>query len=435
MSNPLAIASVTAVLVRLLENTLAPNAVVNALSTQAKVTALAPDLIDGADAVQLNLFLYHVEPNGGWRNVGQPSRDARGDRVTNPPLALDLYYLLTAYGKESYEADILLGYAMQLLHEWPVLTREVIRGVMDAITSGGGGGAQALEALAGDSDLAEQVELIKITQHSMNSEERSNLWAAVGGNYRPSAVYHASVVLIESEYPGRSPLPVLTRGKADAGVIVAPSLIPPFPTLTAVEPPSQQVGVRLGEVLTVSGFNLKGDSETVIVESPRLPAAFELTPQAGGTETQLRVKLETATPADDPQNWAAGVYTLSVAVTEGGERRLTSELPFTLAPRVTGVGVAGGGGGVVTLTVVCVPDVRPEQRASLVVGSREVQSEARATKTDTLSFVVGNLAPGKYRLRLRVDGAESLLIDRSKKPPAFFPPSSPAAGVTEVTIL
>lgn len=432
MSNALAIASVTAVLVRLLENTLALNAVDDAMSAQAKVTALAPDLIDGETAVQLNLFLYNVEPNEGWRNVGQPSRDARGDRLTNPPLALDLYYLLTAYGKESYEADILLGYAMQLLHDWPVLTRDGIRAVVASLTSGGGVVPQALQAIADDTDLAEQVELIKITQHSMDSEERSNLWAAVRANFRPSAVYHASVVLIESEYPGRSPLPVLTRGKADAGVIVSPSLVPPFPTLTSVEPPDQQVSARLGEVLTVSGFNLDGDSETVIVESPRLPAAFELTPQAGNTETQLKVKLETATPADDPQNWVAGVYTLSVAVTESGERHVTSELPFTLAPRVTSAGAVRDGGGVVTLTVVCVPDVRPEQRASLIVGSREIQPDAHATQTDTLTFTDATLAPGTYRLRLRVDGAESLLIDRSKKPPIFFP--SAVGNVTEVTI-
>lgn len=431
MSNPLAIASVTAVLVRLLENTLTANAVNDAMSAQVKVTALAPDLIDGEQAVQLNLFLYHVEPNGGWRNVGQPTRDARGARVSNPPLALDLYYLLTAYGKESYEADILLGYAMQLLHDWPVLTREAIRASLPPPV---GDEPLALQAILGDTNLAEQVELIKVTQHSMNSEERSNLWAAVRANYRPSAVYHASVVLIESEYPGRTPLPVLTRGPADAGVIVVPSLVPPFPTLTSIEPPDLQVSARLGEVLTVSGFNLEGDSETVIVENPRLPAAFELTPQAGGTETQLAVRLQTATPADDPQNWVAGVYTLAVAVTEGGERRVTSELPFTLAPRITGVAFARDGGGVVTLTVVCVPDVRPEQRASLVVGSREIQAEARTTQTDTLTFIDATLAPGTYRLRLRVDGAESPLIDRTRKPPAFLPASSPAAGVTEVVI-
>ena len=53
-----------------------------------------------------------------------PSRDERGrQRLSNPPLALDLHYLLTAYGADDLDAEILLGYAMQLLHETPVLTR------------------------------------------------------------------------------------------------------------------------------------------------------------------------------------------------------------------------------------------------------------------------------------------------------------------------
>jgi hypothetical protein len=320
---------------------------------------------------------------------------------------------------------------MQLLHEWPVLTREAIRGVLAGILSGGGVVLPALRTIGEVSDLADQVELIKITQHFMNSEERSNLWAAIRSNYRPSAVYHASVVLIESEYPGRSPLPVLTRGAADSGVIVRPDLLPPFPTLISIDPPDQQVSARLGEVLTVTGYNLEGDAETVLVESPRLADSFELTPEAGGTETGLRVRLQTATPANDPRNWVAGVYTLSVAVTEGGERRVTSELPFALAPRVTAAG-ATRDDDVVMVEITCVPDVRPEQRASLVLGGHEIQADAHDAQTDTLTFIIASLAAGTYRLRLRVDGAESLLVDRSKRPPIFFPTAP--GNVTEVAI-
>ncbi len=205
MSNALAIASVTAVLKYLLEDALVNNSASAAMSGSVRVSALAPDRIDN-DATQLNIFLYHAAPNAGWRNTGLPSRNRSGGRMANPPLALDLYYLLTAYGKENFEAEILLGYAMQSIHETPVLTRELIRKVLAAPPNGGGVVvAPALAALAA-SDLAEQVEQIKVTPQSLTIEELSELWAALQANYRPSVAYHVSVVLIESTFPSHAPL-------------------------------------------------------------------------------------------------------------------------------------------------------------------------------------------------------------------------------------
>jgi hypothetical protein len=46
--------------------------------------------------------------------------------VSSLPLALN-HYLLTAYGSADFQGDILLGYAMHLLHERPVLDRAAIR--------------------------------------------------------------------------------------------------------------------------------------------------------------------------------------------------------------------------------------------------------------------------------------------------------------------
>ena len=71
----------------------------------------------------LTLYLYRVTMNEHLRN--QPYTGGSSDEP--PPLALDLHYLLTAYGAEELHAEILLGYGMQLLHETPVLTRDAIR--------------------------------------------------------------------------------------------------------------------------------------------------------------------------------------------------------------------------------------------------------------------------------------------------------------------
>ena len=107
MSNALAIAAVTAVLRDLLNNGLIQHDLAATVGV-VNVTSKAPDLITtGKDEpAQLNLFLYHVTPNAGWRNVGLPSRDARGDRLANPPLGLDLHYLLSAYGAQDFVAEM-----------------------------------------------------------------------------------------------------------------------------------------------------------------------------------------------------------------------------------------------------------------------------------------------------------------------------------------
>ena len=100
MSSALAIASVTAVLRDLLNNGLIDHDV-SATLGNVTVSSLSPDRIDMTSQNQtsrLNLFLYQVTPNASWRNVGLPSRNGNGERISNPPLALNLHYLLTAYG-------------------------------------------------------------------------------------------------------------------------------------------------------------------------------------------------------------------------------------------------------------------------------------------------------------------------------------------------
>src|SRR3954452_3099141 len=117
MSSPLAIAAVTAALKDLLNDGMLNHDLSSVGSFS--VTALPPDRITTGQTEpnQLNLFLYQVTANQGWRNTGLPSRSPAGDRIDTPPLALDLHYLLTAYGSQDLNAEILLGYAMQLLHE------------------------------------------------------------------------------------------------------------------------------------------------------------------------------------------------------------------------------------------------------------------------------------------------------------------------------
>jgi hypothetical protein len=429
VSNALAIASVTAVLKDLLDNGLIDRNVSSTIGGPVTISALPPDRVKTgtSDPTQLNLFLYHVMPNPGWRNVDQPSRNGRGERLSNPPLALDLFYLLTAYGKQDFEAEILLGYAMQLLHETPVLTRSAIRRSLSPTSPVGGGGLlpPPLNALPA-SELADQVELIKLTLQPTNTEETSKLWSAIQSNYRPSVAYQASVVLVEGTRPARSPLPVLKRGSDDRAPAVEPdptAPLPSFPILLAVTPPNRQPGARLGDLLEISGHNL-GGNVTVRFTHPLLATPISLAPQPGGTATALQVRIPDA-PADPqaPANWPAGFYTVAAAVGGAGQpAQTTNEAALALAPTILTISpnpAARDANGRVTLTVTCKPQVRPAQRASLFLNDREVPAQPHPSPTGTLTFRVDAASPGQHRVRLRVDGVDSLLVDRSVSPPVF----------------
>lgn len=229
MSNALAIAGVTAVLRDRLNDGLINQNAAGVLGSSVTVSVLPPDRVvpsDGTEASQLNLFLYNVTPNPGWRNEGLPSHDASGrSRLSNPPLALDLHYLISAYSGGDLHAEILLGYAAQLMHEYPIITRAMIRTALNPLSDVGDNLPQALRSLA-DCGLADQVESLRITPQHLNTEELSKLWTATQASFRPTAAFQVSVVLIEATKPTRPSLPVLTRsGLPSLKVLKASSFI------------------------------------------------------------------------------------------------------------------------------------------------------------------------------------------------------------------
>lgn len=428
MGNALAIAAVTAVLKDLLNNGLIDHNVTGAVGSNVTVSALPPDRVFAPgvqEGNQLNLFLYQVAPNVGWRNIGLPSRDEQGGRLTNPPLALDLHYLLTAYGAEDLHAEVLLGYAMQLLHETPVLTRKSIRTALQPSPVNGAILPPALQALSA-SELADQVEQIKIVATALNSEEMSKLWTALQARYRPTAAYHVSVVMIESQRPAKSALPVLMVGPVDPvtreprGPVAAANLEPPFPTLSLVTPPQQRASAHLGDIVALQGHKLDGTNLSVRLTGSRLAQPIELPAAPGNTATRL----ETTIP-NTPATLPAGLCSLAVLVQRSGEvfRRTTNEFILALAPQITTAlpaSFARDGNGDATLTLAVRPDVQPTQRVALILGDLEVTAQPRTNQTDTVSFVIRAAAPGTYLVRLRVDGVDSEVVNRAATPPEFF---------------
>jgi hypothetical protein len=429
MSTALALAGVTAVLRDLLNDGLINHNVASVIGSTVAVSVMPPDRVfsaNGTEASQLNLFMHKVTPNQGWRNECLPAGDASGRmRLTDPPLALDLHYLLSAFSSADLHAEILLGYGMQLLHDNPVLTRPAIRTALSPAPDVGATLPTALRALD-STGLADQIEQLRITPASLDTEELSKLWTAIQAHYRPTAAYTVSVVLIESSRPGVSPLPVLSRGPADVvsgrerGVVVRPDLIPPLPTIESVEPAGKQPVARLGDTVDLNGHHLDGTSRQVRFVNDRF-AIEQVLPAAGGDDpARIQFSIPTSRAADFP----AAIYQTAAELIRPGEAtpRQTNRMALVVAPRITNVpmNVAVDGSGTASFTVDFTPEFRPGQTVSLVLGSTEVAPQDISAQTASLDFVVPNAPLGNHLVRLRIDGIESPVVDRTSTPPTFF---------------
>lgn len=431
MSTALAIAGVTAVLRDLLNDGLINHNVSGTIGSSVTVSVLAPDRVipaNGTETSQINLFLYLVTPNPGWRNAQLPSRDGTGRlRLANAPLALDLHYLLSVYSNGDLHAEILLGYAMQLLHEMPVLTRDAIRTSLNPSPSVGTALPPALRALV-DSGLEDQIELIKLTPQYLNTEEMSKLWTAMQSHFRPTAAYAASVVLIQSQQPTRAPLPVLSRGpvdpvtKRDRGVVVDPGLVPPIPMVSAIVPPLHQPVARIGDTIDLRGHHLDGTNREVRLMNDRfdidmvIPA---LAPLPDRADTLVQFALGASLAATLP----VGVYGVTVRVVRPGETdaRETNRLSMVLAPQMTNLplAVARDGAGTASFSIDFVPALRAGQTAILALGQNEYLPQTAGSPSASLAFAIPNAPVASLLARLRVDTIESPIIDLSQEPPAI----------------
>src|SRR5260370_28905673 len=98
------------------------------------------------------------------------------------PLALNLHYLVTAYGKSELDPEILLAWAMQMFQENPILTRQTIQTLLAAMAADLSATPEMLAVAK--TTLAHQVELIKLAPESLSNEEISKLSMAFNTHYR-----------------------------------------------------------------------------------------------------------------------------------------------------------------------------------------------------------------------------------------------------------
>jgi hypothetical protein len=322
---------------------------------------------------------------------------------------------------------------MQLLHETPVLSRESIRRSLAPPTPVGGGSLPPELQVLFTSELSEQVEQIKISLESLNTEEISRMWTAFQSNYRPTAAYQVSVVLIEGRRRAKSALPVRARN-----VYVEPFNQPVIEQIksqaTASAPIVAGQMILAGHNLIIVGQRLRGEDTVVSI------SGIEVMPTSANiTDTQIIVAL--------PPTLRAGVQGVQVS-----HRRLMGTPPmphrgvesniaaFVLRPAirnviVSNVRVSGAGLRSADLTVTVEPAIGDSQRVvlllnqflpqtsppqpitgdvaaySFTIPSRVALSPPAAPpgESNTVSVPVSGVRAGTYLIRIQVDGAESPL--------------------------
>lgn len=238
-------------------------------------TGLPPREARTGETCQVSLYLFHVAPQAAYRNTYPLGGQAR--TVPEHPLALTLYYLLSAYAMKSHvHEQQAMSIALKCLHEHPFMTAAVPRET--------------------------HVERFTVTLEPQSVDEIGRLWLALASPLSLSAVYRAEVIFLAPEEP-------TTPAK---GIVLEPH-VRAFTTqaaegpLLASPPTSTSVAIVTGAGFDASTIELRigGLTLTIVPSGPLAPGqALVVSP------SELQVRL--------PAGTRRGRYLLHVSLSADG---------------------------------------------------------------------------------------------------------------------
>jgi Pvc16 N-terminal domain len=433
MTNYYAIATVTAVLQNLLAQELRDITIRN-----LSITSKPPDIVETeGESPRLNLFLYHVSQNPGFNIIDKPTRNSSGELIKRPVLALNLYYLLTAYAARSEDELLEIGpqkvltRAMTAFNENPVLDRNDIQRIRSSNTD--------LSDLDTVDYLDEQIESVKLSFHPASFEEMTKIWSSFfQTHYRLSVAYSVSVVLLDNKKKKvkKPALPVQVR-KVHALPFQRPMIEriePQF--IEMASPPADTkinlIGRNLGAAKVLVQF---GDTKPV-------PIQGAATPSASGSLTIDSTSGSQILTVNVPTNLAPGINQVHIIhpiqldgdedvpagspPTEHLDWEVSNIAAFVLAPKILDPASEVTRARGQTLTVKVSPPVTQNQKVSILLNDREFEIklpqsdppqriESLPSITIPMDLPVTN-PPGvpTYIIRVRVDGADSMVhVDKA----------------------
>ena len=332
--------------------------------------------------------------------------------------------------------EALLGYAMHLLHERPVLGPAAIRrslgqGAVDAAVL-----PPIFQSLVA-ADLADQVESIRITPRNPDPEQWSQIWSSMNVGLRAFGRLHRLGGAYRGKATPRSPLPVIERRARAFARIHRPSIArvfaqpPPEPAERDRSDVSGQYAVLRGSGLPPKrrrgcrsadgGCSGVGNTDTECLPgrySGRCdrPASATHTGAAlhggpgGAADLRLREQSNAIAigvrpiiapdAANDP-----GIALANAAADNG---RITGTVTVRLAHPVEPASARA-----------CASPAATRCRRKLCVLRRSARR-----RCDRLAFDIANVPQGPYLVRVEIDGAESVPADDANG----FSRSDPAGG-------
>ncbi|WP_250287519.1 DUF4255 domain-containing protein [Frankia sp. CiP1_Cm_nod2] len=375
-----------------------------------------------AEPARLNLFLYRVSESPYLKNLDAPPAGSP-TRYGSPPLSLHLHYLLTAFGSvldsagdthDESRAQLVLGSAMRVLHETPILTEDLVS-TRDPVD-------QPLLAAG----LADSVEQITVTLDPVGLDDLTKVWTALTTPFRLSAAYLVTVVQIDQR--ARPPVAVEVGEGPAAGPRVrvhtlrtpAISRLRVLPAGAADQPRAHPVA-RIGDTLVVEGTSLLAPAPgrtLVRVGGIDLPLAAAPVPTPDRVAVVIPdAALPDGRPIPPESRLQPGTHTVSVATsgTVAGPAR-SAPAAMMIVPAVAAVVVEAEPGGTGRILKVTGSRLHvPGQPGETLIGRVVVPAASYLEASPT-------------SLRVRVPAA--LLAEAG--PPTPVPVRVRAAGVSSI---
>ena len=398
MSNYLAVATVTAILQRILQSAVQRDI------DEVRVTTLQPRNIgNGTPETGINLFLYHVARNPALNNADATPFRSKGTPIKRQA-AVDLYYMISFYGNDTeLIPQRLLGSVVRTFNDSPTISAEAIQQAI----------ADPTYRFLEGSNLANQVKQLLIVPLELGLDDLSKVRSVFfQAAYMLALVYKVTVVTIEGDESSKRALPISDRNLGGAV---------PFPNRPLVEQVMSEVG-KLEPILANSTLLIRGKHLTSNTTLVRI-GGFELSPSQV-SETRITLVL-TDVPVDFLR---AGVQSLQVInqTPIGSEHNIINRTvdsnvaPFVLRPTIQNFYIERENQTIdesQCLRVQVDVMVGVKQRVVLIMNQWTInepvgyqfEAEPRNRDTDTVIFYLTEIKSAEYLLRLQIDGAESLL--------------------------
>ena len=129
----------------------------------------------------ISLYLYRVSPNISRRNL-PPTIGLDGRRYRSP-VALDLYYIASAWAPTAVKQQRLLGWMIRMFQDVPILPTGL------------------LNNYGPEPEIFKPGETVEIILDSLNLQDWNNLWSTTRSSPPLSVGYIARMIFIESSVP------------------------------------------------------------------------------------------------------------------------------------------------------------------------------------------------------------------------------------------